>query len=156
MIPNDQFNTFELWYTPWYYSAYMYPVYIILSLLILFIIYKIYILLSNTPKNKALRALKKLSKTVKTTTLSAKEIYFQFTNILKKYVIEKYNIKDTGITDIEMLKLFNENKLAGNLISLLSESIYNSQEIKFAQIHPLQTNINNDIANALNIIKQSK
>ena len=160
MMPNDPFNTYELWYTPFYKTKYMYIIYIILGLLILFIFYKFYILLSNKPEKKASRALKKLSKTVKTTSLSAKDIYFQFTNILKKYVIEKYNIKETGITDIEMLKLFDTKFLGTkilhtDLLGLLNKSIYNSQEIKFSTLSPLQTNINKDIDMALGVIKQS-
>lgn len=81
-----------------------------------------------------------------------KNAYLKLSQILRKYIQDKYNINKLGMTDLEFLSEIENIKYNLDLKSVVDNIVCNAQMVKFAHAEIYFVDIKKDIYNAIKFI----
>lgn len=143
---NELHDIYETWHVPFWQTTLFYTImgvvatFMILVLIILLVRwYKRRTRKPLTPWQHALMAFKQLHPEAISSKQDAKKFYGELTQILKKYIQERYEVPATSKTDTEFIAHVERASLVPfDLIDGLKELIHGALHVKFADMSAVQ------------------
>jgi len=153
------YDIYGTWYVPWwqrsyvYYSALAALTLCAVFLLLLFFVRRRRAIVAMTPWDQALLECQQLH--TKSDTTSGRLWYYELTQILKKYIHQRYGLNAHSYTDQELLAQLQALPIEGALIEQFKILAQTSMMAKFAKDSGLQEQMARDLALSITLIKST-
>ena len=157
------YTNYEAWHIPfWQTPKFKMTAQICLFLLIICIMalllkkYRAYRAQKKLPIwDQVLAELAALKKQNKLTVHYGKEFYVMISNVLKKYLSERFHYKLIGTTDNETIEYLKKENFNSGLINDIETLLQGGEIIKFANAQAAQEQIESDYARAIAIVERT-
>ncbi len=156
MTEIELYHPYDLWYEPSWLVRY-YTIIGAGAIIVVIAVIAIYLFLRNRHRQKPCwyHALIEVEALKKTANLENHIFYAQLTTIIKKYLTQRYSSDFFSKTEEEIISHFKQNLLPDILESDLEKIFKGAIVIKFAHQPVDKTQIDEDIARSIRIIKNS-
>jgi hypothetical protein len=159
---NDFYDIFGVWHEPWWQTlAWKVFAIVLIGIIATGIIYLVVRTILKRRKARpywevALMALHDLRASGLCTTERAKNFYVQLTDILKRYITERYGISVQGSTDKEILAYLEDHiSFPKESLPILRDIFHHAGSIKFANESALLEYMEQDLALGLRLVKET-
>jgi hypothetical protein len=85
-----------------------------------------------------------------------KEFYTQLTDVLRQYIVRRYNVNAMEMTSYEILEIIQRDKDAKSVYDSLRQILHLADFVKFAKLHPLPDENDLSLTNAYSFVNQTK
>lgn len=121
------------WQTTWFFVSVM----SLLGVILAYIGYRLFFFVYRKKEvsywEYAQQQLEMLEQELHNNRIDAKKFYFRLTDIMKKYLHDRYSYDVLGSTDAEVISYIKKQNLSSSLIEDMSTVFEGLQEIKFAR-----------------------
>ena len=157
---NGLYDIYSIWHVPfWKTQTFLLIVGIISTVIIFTIVWFLFKKFKRIKKIErsawdiALTSLKKLQDQTYTTKEEGKQVYFEITEILKRYIQSRYALDVHSRTDEELINFLHEQDLPIIVKTTIKKIGEGSLLIKFANQQAMQTQIDHDITLSIDMIR---
>ncbi|GEM_PF-2240787 len=159
---DDFYDIFGVWHEPWWQSTACKVIVLIVTISI--VIWLTYLIFKKIFIKKKVRpcwevALTNLENLRMPNVFSvdkAKSFYFQLTNIIKRYITERYGIAVQGSTEKEILSYLEEQiNFPKDILPVARDIFCHASSIKFANEPALVEQMEQDLALGVRLVKET-
>jgi len=158
----DLCDIYDLWHTPFWQTTWFFVVCIMIPITIVLGV-TVYFVIRYTSKKRivpawerALNELRSLKIDEDPSKDEGKRFYFQLTEIVKKYIQERFDINIVGKTDKEVCGVLKEYSFTQPVMPLIDEIFSGVEFIKYADAQARVQQMHNNVDHAISIIEQTR
>ncbi|MDR0844387.1 MAG: hypothetical protein LBN71_04140 [Tannerella sp.] len=85
-----------------------------------------------------------------------KDFYTQLTDVLRQYIVRRYNVNAMEMTSYEILEIIQRDKEAKSVYDILKQVLHLADFVKFAKLHPLPDENELSLMHAYSFVNRTK
>jgi len=152
---------YGLWHTPFWQTTWFYV--LVITFIILFISFIIWLLIRKFLRKKKKKAaweqanseLEALKKLVRDAKISPQGFYLSLTEIVKRYLYNRFGHDLFGQTDQEVMQFLQDQKFNKELLESMQEMFESMRLIKFANESTVKEVMEKDLAKSFDLVRKT-